>query len=138
MTRLGETRFGNRSAASGASRCEGPAMSTSGNGTTDAVPGANGARGGLKGLAIRAGRVVDLECSSAAGTAPPESGPPEPMAEGASEPARTRNAPRRQPRSVKPLLLATACVFMATLGWDLYRDHLSGHIAAAEASSAAV
>ena len=113
-------------------------MSTSGNGTTDAVPGANGARGGLKGLAIRAGRVVDLECSSAAGTAPPESGPPEPMAEGASEPARTRNAPRRQPRSVKPLLLATACVFMATLGWDLYRDHLSGHIAAAEAPSAAV
>jgi LmbE family N-acetylglucosaminyl deacetylase len=50
----------------------------------------------------------------------------------------TRNAPRRQPRSVKPLLLATACVFIAALGWILYRDHLSGHIAAAEASSAAV
>jgi hypothetical protein len=50
---------------------------------------------------------------------------------------RTRNAPR-EPRRVKPLLLATACVFMATLSWVFYRDHLSGHIATAEASSAAV
>jgi len=114
-------------------------MSTSGNGTKGAVPGAGGARGGLKGLAIKAGRVVDPEGYGAAGTAPPEFGAQEFMAEGASEPAQTRNGRRLQPWSVKPLLLAAACGFMAALGWGLYRDHLSGHIApAAEASSAAM
>jgi hypothetical protein len=113
-------------------------MSTSGSGTKDAVSGAGSARVGLKGLAIKAGRVVDPEGCSAAGTAPPEFGAQEFMAEGASEPARTRNGPRLQPWSVKRLLLTAAGVFMAALGWSLYHDHLSGHIAAAEASSAAM
>jgi hypothetical protein len=113
-------------------------MSTTGNGTKGAVSGPGDARGGLKGLAIKAGRVVDPEGCSAAGTAPPELGAQEFMAEGAGEPARTRNAPRLQPWSVKPLLLMAASVFMAALGWSLYHDHLSGRIAAAEASSAAM
>jgi septal ring factor EnvC (AmiA/AmiB activator) len=112
-------------------------MSASGNGTKSAVPGACGARGGLKGLAIKAGRVVDPEDCSAAGTAPSEFGAQEFIAEGTSEPAQTRNGPRLQPWSVKPLLLTAASVFMAALGWSLYHDHLSGHIAAAEASSPA-
>jgi len=88
-------------------------MSTSGNSTQGAVSGAGGTSDGLN-------------------------GPPESSAEGASASTRTRNPPRREPRRVKPLLLAAACVFMAALGWDLYRNHDSHHIAAAEASAAAI
>ena len=88
-------------------------MPTRGNSTKGAVSGAGGARDGLKGS-------------------------PESSAEGASAPARTRNPPRREPRRVKALLLVAACFFMAALGWGLYRNHHSGHIAAAEASAAAL
>jgi len=88
-------------------------MSTSGNSTKGAVSGAGGTRDGLKGS-------------------------PESSAERASAPARTRNPPRREPRRVRPLLLAAACVFLAALGWGLYRNHHSGRIAATEALAAAV
>jgi TPR repeat protein len=113
-----------------------------------AAPGTAGARDRLKGLAFKVGK-VDPEHSNAAWDAPPkpgppkppssESGPPEFKTEGASAPARTRNARQRRLRWVDLALMVLAASASVKLALAQERDRtkeLEGQLVACQSEQA--